>query len=56
MTNMEAFLIQEESYLDASRAEMIAEYGSVEAYIQDGLVFGGPDLGQLQDELLKQLL
>ena len=48
MTNMEAFLIQDGTYVDASRAEMLGEYGSVDAYLSQGLGQSAQDINQLQ--------
>jgi protein-tyrosine phosphatase len=53
MTNMEAFLIQQASYIDSSRSEMIDEYGSVEGFITEGLGLGDPEIKQLRAELLE---
>jgi protein-tyrosine phosphatase len=53
MTNMEAFLIQSGIYIEASRDEMIDEYGSVEDFIQDGLGIIDEEVERLRDELLE---
>lgn len=53
MSNMEAFLIQDGSYIDASRDEMIRENRSVENYIRDGLGFSEQEINHLRDELLE---
>jgi protein-tyrosine phosphatase len=53
MSNMEAFLIQHGSYIDASRDEMIRENGSIESYIRDGLGFSKQEINKLRDELLE---
>jgi protein-tyrosine phosphatase len=53
MSNMEAFLIQDGSYIDASYGEMVEEYGSVEGYVRDGLGLSGHELEWLRDELLE---
>ena len=52
MTNMEAFLVQEGSYIDASKDEMLAEYGSQDGYVSSGLRFTGQELENLHAELL----
>ena len=52
MTNMEAFLIQDGSYVDASRDEMIDEYGSIEGNISQGLGLNDDQIQHLRDELL----
>jgi protein tyrosine/serine phosphatase len=53
MTNMEAFVIQHGTYIDASRNEMIDEYGSVDSYISTELGISGDELHQLRIELLE---
>jgi protein tyrosine/serine phosphatase len=52
MTNMEAFLIQDGSYIDASNDEILTEYDSVAEYIQDGLSLSQQEIFQLQESLL----
>ena len=52
MTNMEAFLVQSGAYIDASKGEMMDEFGSVDNYIRDGLGLSQQVISQLQDELL----
>ena len=52
MANIEAFLIQSGSYIDASKAEMIAEFGSVEDFIRGGLGLSQQEVEHLRDELL----
>ena len=53
MTNMEALLIQNGSYIDASKDEMMDEYGSIEDYIAEGLGFSNREISQLRAELLE---
>lgn len=53
MTNMNAFLIQDGSYIDASRDGMIASAGSVDAYINQDLGFTHGDIRQLRESLLE---
>jgi protein-tyrosine phosphatase len=53
MSNMEAFLIQGGSYIDASYDEMVKAYGSVENFIRDGLGLGDQEVDRLGDELLE---
>ena len=50
---MEAFLVQEGSYIDASKDEMLAEYGSQDGYVSSGLRFTGQELENLRAELLE---
>jgi protein-tyrosine phosphatase len=53
MSNMEAFLIQHGSYIDASREEMIRENGSIQNYIREGLGLSGQEINNLRNELLE---
>ena len=53
MTNMEAFLIRDGSYLDASYDEIFKAYGSLESYLEDGLGLSREEIGQLQEALLE---
>jgi protein-tyrosine phosphatase len=53
MANMEAFLIQEGAYIDASLEEMTREHGSVEGYLREGLGLSQQEIGSLRDELLE---
>jgi len=52
MRNMEAFLIQQGAYIDASCDEMVRQYGTVDVYLRDGLGLDEQEIGQLRDELL----
>ena len=52
MTNMEAFLIQQGDYIDASYDEMNKEFGSMSAYYREGLGLDVPEINQLRDQLL----
>lgn len=53
MSNMEGFLIQHGSYIDASYDEMVEEYGAVDSYVRDGLGLSEEEIQRLQDELLE---
>jgi protein-tyrosine phosphatase len=53
MGNMEAFLIQRGSYIDASFDEMVNEYGSVDTFIRDSLGLTDQEINRLGDELLE---
>ena len=53
MSNMEAFLIQQGSYIDASSDEMAKAYGPVDNFIRDGLGSSDQEINRLQDELLE---
>jgi protein-tyrosine phosphatase len=52
MDNMDAFLIQNGSYIDASQDEVVKAFGSMALYIQDGLGLSRQELRQLQETLL----
>ena len=52
MGNMEAFLIQDGSYIDASYDEIIKLYGSRSGYISEGLGLTKSELDRLRDSLL----
>jgi protein-tyrosine phosphatase len=53
MNNMEAFLIQGGSYIDAGYDEILTEFGSMDGYIQDSLGLSQKELSQLQETLLQ---
>ena len=52
MTNMEAFMIQDGRYIDASRDQMVADHGTVDAYIRDGLGLSDTEIRLLRAELV----
>ncbi len=53
MTNVEAFYILEGSYIDGSLEQAVEDYGSMEAYIRDGLGITDEEIEQLQGQLLE---
>lgn len=53
MVAIEAFMIQDGSYIDASRDAMVDDYGSVEGYLLEGLGLRGPELDALPEALLE---
>jgi protein-tyrosine phosphatase len=53
MSNMEAFLIQNGSYIDASYDEIVGEHSSLEDYIRDGLGLSEQEVQRLREELLE---
>jgi protein-tyrosine phosphatase len=53
MSNMEAFLIQDGSYIDASYEEIVQEHGSVDKYVRDGLGLSEREVQQLREELIE---
>jgi len=53
MTNVEAFYILDGSYIDGTLDQAVAEYGSMEAYIRDGVGLTDKELEQLRHQLLE---
>ena len=49
---MEAFYILQGTYIDAAHEWAIDEYGSMEAYIRDGLGFSDLEVERLRQQLL----
>jgi protein tyrosine/serine phosphatase len=52
MTNMEAFMVQDGRYIDASRDQMLADYGSLDIYFRNGLGLTDTVIDQLRDQLV----
>lgn len=53
MTNLKAFYILEGAYIDGALKAAEAEYGSMEAYIRDGLGISDQEIQALRAELLE---
>ena len=53
MTNITAFYILKESYIDATRDEIVKEYGGIEKYLADGLALTADEIQRLRDKLLE---
>jgi protein-tyrosine phosphatase len=53
MTNVEAFYILDGSYIDGSLEQAVAEYGSMDAYIRDGLGITDEEVEELRNQLLE---
>jgi protein-tyrosine phosphatase len=53
MTNVEAFYFLEGHYIDGSLEKAVEEYGSMEAFIREGLGITEEELRQLRAELLE---
>jgi len=53
MTNVEAFYIQQGTYIDASLDQAVKEYGSMEGYITDGLGITDEEISLLRAQLLQ---
>jgi len=53
MTNVEAFYILEGSYIDGALEQAIADYGSMENYIREGLGISDDELEELRSQLLE---
>ena len=53
MTNVNAFYILKGEYIDATRDEILKQYGSIENYLTKGLGLTRGEIGQLCDRLLE---
>ncbi len=53
MSNLEAFYILEGSYIDGALEQAVADYGSMEAYIRDGLNISDEEVEKLRNQLLE---
>lgn len=53
MSNVEAFYILEGSYIDGSLAQAVAQYGSMDAYIREGLGISDDEIEMLKSQLLE---
>ena len=53
MANAEAFMIQDGSYIDASRDEIIAQFGSLDRYADEMLGLDLSAISELKNTLLE---
>jgi len=53
-TNMDAFYILQGAYIDAALEQAVADYGSMEAYVRDGLGITDEEVEQLRSQLLEK--
>jgi len=53
MTNFNAFYILKGSYIDASRDEILKEYGGIQQYLTKGLEMSEAEIQQLRDRLIE---
>ena len=53
MTNINAFYILKGEYIDATRDWILAEYGSIDVYLREGLGLSEADITRLRDSLLE---
>ena len=51
-TNMDAFYILQGAYIDAALEQAVEDYGSMEAYIRDGLGITDEEVEELRSQLL----
>jgi protein-tyrosine phosphatase len=51
-TNMDAFYILQATYVDAALEQAVEDYGSMEAYIRDGLGISDEEVEKLKSQLL----
>lgn len=52
-TNMEAFYMLQGAYIDAALEQAVEDYGSMEAYVRDGLGISDEEVERLRGELLE---
>ena len=52
-TNMDAFYILQGAYIDAALEQAVEDYGSMEAYIRDGLGITDEEVEELRSQLLE---
>jgi protein-tyrosine phosphatase len=52
-TNMDAFYILDGSYIDAALEQAIEDYGSMDAYIREGLGITDEEVALLRSQLLE---
>jgi len=52
-TNMDAFYILQGAYIDAALDQAVEDYGSMEAYLRDGLGITDEEIERLRSELLE---
>ena len=53
-TNIEAFYVLQGEYIDAALNAAVDEYGSMDAFIRDGLGLSDEEIAKLRDELLEE--
>jgi protein-tyrosine phosphatase len=53
MANIEAFYVLDGSYIDGTLEQAIADYGSMEAYIRNGLGVSDDEIENLREQLLE---
>jgi protein tyrosine/serine phosphatase len=52
-TNMNAFYILQDTYIDAALEQAIEDHGSMESYIRDGLGLSDDEVVALKNQLLE---
>lgn len=53
MTNAKAFMVQDATYIDATRDEVVNEFGSFERYFEEALELDPTTIGDLRQSLLE---
>ena len=53
MTNVEAFYVLDGSYIDGTLEQAVADYGSMESYIREGLGLTDEEVEDLRNQLLE---
>lgn len=52
MTNMEAFMVQDGTYINASRDQIVNDFGSLDSFYREGLGLTDATIQQLRDQLV----
>jgi protein-tyrosine phosphatase len=53
VSNIEAFYVQKGEYIDATRDEILKQYGSIEGYLTQGLGLSADEIAKLRERLLQ---
>lgn len=53
MSNIEAFYVLQGGYIDATRDEILKQYGSIEGYLTQGLGLSADEITKLREKLLQ---
>lgn len=53
ISNIEAFYVQKGEYIDATRDEILKQYGSIEGYLTKGLGLSANEINKLRERLLQ---
>ena len=53
MTNINAFYVLDGSYIDATRDQILQDYGTIENYLTDGLGLSHEEISKLRERMLE---